>query len=242
MVKQRGDLLDVSVDDAQSLQTLPAFWVVRVMPDGRVVYRSHPAASGSVTVQIPSDPDQASRTQIDALRTEIAAALTSAGLFEDEAQAMLETWRLSYFDSEGLRVFFLLPSAWTDDHLPLSISVPADITRVMLGRIELVSAHQRTTLERLHALPASAFDFVPPYHENPELLPRMPSRRSSPAEMYALAGKKLPEALDLYASLGRFRDALLVHERQSTSDAAVRERLDVMIERLSACRPRQLQE
>jgi hypothetical protein len=47
------------------------------------------------------------------------------GLFADEAQALLDTWEISYFKSAGLRVFFIVPRAWTDYYLPLKVSVPA---------------------------------------------------------------------------------------------------------------------
>ena len=63
--------------------------------------------------------------------------LVADGLFDDEAQAMLNTWNRAYFEKHGLRVFFSVPRAWTDHRMPLALSVPADITRVMVGRIEL---------------------------------------------------------------------------------------------------------
>src|SRR5262245_24135519 len=68
-----------------------------------------------------------------ALRAQMRAALIAEGLFADEADALLETWELSYFQSPGLRAFFLVPRAWTDHVLPLTISVPATTVRVMVG-------------------------------------------------------------------------------------------------------------
>ena len=53
------------------------------------------------------------------------------------------TWEVTLFKSSGLRLFFMVPRAWTDSYLPLNVSVPADITRVMIGRIELVTPAQR---------------------------------------------------------------------------------------------------
>jgi len=61
--------------------------------------------------------------------------LAADGLFDDEARALLNTWELSYFKSTGLRVFFLVPRAWTDFYLPLEISQPADVNRVMVGAL-----------------------------------------------------------------------------------------------------------
>src|SRR6185369_15740077 len=83
---------------------------------------------------------------VAALRAELRAALVADGLFADEAQALLNTWELSYFKSSGRRVFFLVPRAWTDFYLPLDISLPSDINRVMVGRIELVTPEQREKL------------------------------------------------------------------------------------------------
>ena len=37
----------------------------------------------------------------------------------DEAAALVNTWRSSYFDHEGLRVLFILPKAWTDTFIPM---------------------------------------------------------------------------------------------------------------------------
>jgi len=53
------------------------------------------------------------------------------------------------FSSPGTRLFFILPVEWTDSVLPLHISEPADIKRVMVGRIELVSPEQRGLLKLL---------------------------------------------------------------------------------------------
>jgi hypothetical protein len=37
-------------------------------------------------------------------------------------------------------VFYLVPREWTDYFLPLELSVPADVTRVIVGRIDLVES------------------------------------------------------------------------------------------------------
>ena len=64
-------------------------------------------------------------------------ALIAQGLFADEAEAMLNTWKTSYFQKPGLRVFYIVPREWTDYFLPLEFSVPARVTRVIVGRIDL---------------------------------------------------------------------------------------------------------
>jgi hypothetical protein len=218
-----------------SFRPFPALWVVRVQPDGRVRYRQMPAGEqGAVRVSIPPD-DSSSPTDSKALYAALTDALEKQGLFREEALAMLDTWRLSYFESEGTRVMFVLPRAWIDAQLPLSLSVPAEITRVMLGRIELVSEHQQQVLSRLYELPATAFALAPIYAENPATLRAMRTGTASHADLYRGEGREVPEALRLYESLGRFRDALLAHEWRSARDGARRQRLQRVMQLFSAC-------
>jgi hypothetical protein len=172
---------------------------------------------------------------IEALNRELAAALTGEGLYADEAAAMLATWRLSYFESEGLRVFFLLPQSWTEAHLPLSISTPAKVTRVMVGRVELVTAHQRQVLEQLYALPDESLPTLPLYAQDPQALQLLQKGGQSHSELYRAVGREVPEALRLYESLGRFRDALLAHEWRTESDLTHRARLERVMRIFSAC-------
>jgi hypothetical protein len=71
------------------------------------------------------------------LRASLKKALIAQGLFADEAEAMLNTWKASYFQKAGLRVFYIVPRAWTDYFLPLEFSVPTRVNRVIVGRIDL---------------------------------------------------------------------------------------------------------
>jgi len=231
-VRETGDALIINRHSV--LKQFPQLWVVRVQPDGRVRYRQMPAGGqGAVQVRVP-DVDASSPGNRDDLYRELADALVKEGLFREEALAMLATWELSYFESEGLRVMFVLPRDWTDAQLPLSISAPADITRVMLGRIELVSPYQRSKLRRLQELPATAFDLVPLYAESRTALRGIHAGLSH-ADLYRSVGREVPEALQVYDQLGRFRDALLVHEWNSTRDAGVRSRIKLVMEKFSAC-------
>ena len=67
-------------------------------------------------------------------------ALVDAGLSKPEAQAMLATWKESYFDAPGLRVFWIVPRAFTDRILPLSITpAPEKLERVLVGRSEVLT-------------------------------------------------------------------------------------------------------
>ena len=74
-----------------------------------------------------------------ALRREVLQVLIAEGLYEDEAQAMLETWRDSWFE-EGTRLFYFPSRTFVDEILPLDVRpVPVDIARVFVGRLEIVT-------------------------------------------------------------------------------------------------------
>jgi hypothetical protein len=77
-------------------------------------------------------------------QTNIAArveeALVSEGLFPDEARAMVNTWKDSWFTEEGVRVLYILPRSWTDETLPLTLNPQPDkLVRVMVGRAEIIT-------------------------------------------------------------------------------------------------------
>jgi hypothetical protein len=77
----------------------------------------------------------------------ILSALMEQGLYPDEARAMLETWKDSWFE-EGTRLLYVVPNSFVNRVLPLSISpAPREITRVFIGRLELVSMTTRTAIE-----------------------------------------------------------------------------------------------
>jgi len=80
------------------------------------------------------------------LRAQIEYLLVANGLFADEAHAMVDTWRDSWFE-EGTRVFYILPRRAVDSILPLSISPkPARIERTFVGRIEVITPEMETAV------------------------------------------------------------------------------------------------
>lgn len=96
---------------------------------------------------------------VEELGRELEGILVSQGLYQDEAHAMVETWRGSWFE-EGSRLLYIVPSSFVDEVLPLTISPPpAQTVRVFVGRLELVtpatekevvaafSAHDTATLK-----------------------------------------------------------------------------------------------
>ena len=69
----------------------------------------------------------------------LKSGLMSQGLLESEASAMIQTWWTSYFEREGLRVFWVLPRATTDRILPLDVKpAPEKTVRVLVGRSEVL--------------------------------------------------------------------------------------------------------
>lgn len=67
-------------------------------------------------------------------------ALVAAGLTPEEEAALSWTWHESYFDRPGLRVFWIVPRAFTDAVLPIAITPePAKLERVLVGRTEVLT-------------------------------------------------------------------------------------------------------
>ena len=97
---------------------------------------------------------------VEDLASELVGMLMAQGLYQDEAQAMVETWRDSWFE-EGSRLIYIVPREFVDGILPLAVRpAPAQTERVFVGRMELVTpateqavesalaAQDRATLEK----------------------------------------------------------------------------------------------
>lgn len=130
--------------EADSL-TLPRLWLADVRADQTLAFREH----GAITLDKSAVGTEVGRFQrfsngdyakqnLQALRGSLKTSLINQGLYADEAEAMLNTWKYSYFEKPGARVFYVVPRAWTDNFLPLAVSTPARITRVIVGRIDLL--------------------------------------------------------------------------------------------------------
>jgi hypothetical protein len=160
------------------------------------------------------------------LKTSMHDALVKEGLYADEAAAMLKTWEVSYFKSPGLRFFYIAPRTWVDKVLPLKITgAPTKITRVMVGRIELISDAQKATLAKLAAGPCPDLAAVKKAADG-----ALDQGKLSDSEKRAFydgekplsdLGIVIPPLVQDYLSLGRFRDALIVHEQQERPSAAL---------------------
>jgi len=84
---------------------------------------------------------------LDSLFNDLEALLVSQGLFPDEAHAMVQTWKDSWFE-EGARLFYVVPRQFVDPILPLSIQpTPTTTVRVFVGRLELVTPATERAVE-----------------------------------------------------------------------------------------------
>jgi|SRR5580658_416271 hypothetical protein len=101
----------------------------------RVGYRF----AGALTDETVIDPP-ALTGSVDALCADLAAILVNQGLYPDEAHAMIETWRDSWFE-EGSRLIYVVPRGFVDKVLPLTINpAPGQVVRVFVGRLEVITS------------------------------------------------------------------------------------------------------
>jgi hypothetical protein len=128
------------------------------------------------------------------LGRELEGMLVAQGLYQDEAHAMVETWRGSWFE-EGSRLLYIVPAAFVDGVLPLSIHpAPAQTVRVFVGRLEIVTPATEKAVERALATHDSVTlkmfgRFLEP------ILQTMIQKESTPTKV-----KQLNEALNAYYS------------------------------------------
>jgi hypothetical protein len=131
-------------------ETIARIWLVDVRADGTMAFatREHLPLSKRAPAALAQlkrfTGNEFSATQPQALWQSMKAELVAGGLYADEAEAMLQTWNASYFRKPGLRVFYTVPRAWTDYYLPLELSLPHRATRVLIGRIDLMTAEETT--------------------------------------------------------------------------------------------------
>jgi hypothetical protein len=134
-----------------------------------------------------------------ALEMALRERLLAEGLYPREADAMIATWRASWFE-EGLRVFYVVPRATTDAVLPLSLTPrPAELVRVLVARIELI------TPEMEHAFRQE-----------------IATAGDGPEDVQATAAA-------LVRDRGRFAEPILRRLRDHVKDRALRRRIDALL-------------
>jgi len=198
-------------------------WLVDVGEDGSTAFRAlEPATVTSdmravvTTANARFSPGEYGHSKDDRslLKQSMHKALVSEGLYDDEATAMLSTWNRAYFRSPGMRLFFVVPREWVDYYLPLSLSKPADVNRVMIARVELISPRQRELLRQLAATAPSDGKWIGKIKDS-AAMERFMAGRSDFGDL----GVSIPEDYRLYLALGRFRNALVVGEERARPHA-----------------------
>jgi hypothetical protein len=208
----RGNFGDALTSGEQA--TVNGAWLVHIRSDGRTAFRRiEPFAAtsdaGAVLATFSSrfeDKDYKA-INVEKLRQQMHETLVAEGLFEDEAYAMLRTWDRAYFQKPGLRVFFTVPRKWTDFRLPLQVSAPAEVERVMVGRIELISPEQRALLDRLSQTATSDGSWIKQIWNSPNARSLVTGHSD-----FGDLGVQIPPDYQMYLALGRFRNALLLAE------------------------------
>lgn len=105
-----------------------------------------PKTIHSLTTQFPSSiPTVISEAAT--IRGSMNKALLNAGLYEDEANAMLNTWEHGYLKVPGLRLLYILPRTEVDQLLPLTITPQADrLNRAFIARIEIMTDKEENSI------------------------------------------------------------------------------------------------
>ena len=125
-------------------------YVLRV-EDGRAAYQYLPCLDCGTPIDgvIPGMEGSLPLDMfVEKISGDLAGRLVESGLYEKEARAMVNTWRSSYFQTDGIRVLFVLPQSWTDRYIPLKmVPQPKEIVRVMVGRMELLTPEREREAE-----------------------------------------------------------------------------------------------
>jgi hypothetical protein len=139
VVMKSDDVVNISNTGNEPLKHL---WVVDVHgKTGRFVYVQELAPDAVKTVTIDSAGDPLPLAQMSgSLGGQMMLTLSMLGLYPREALAMVNTWKDSWFKEQGVRVLYVLPRAWTDRTLPMTLNpAPTDVVRTMVGRAEVMS-------------------------------------------------------------------------------------------------------
>ncbi|HEX2494840.1 MAG TPA: hypothetical protein VHK24_13800 [Steroidobacter sp.] len=136
---------------------IPPPITARLTPDGQImVGHTHGAALGDIILFESRDGamtyrawhTSAARVAFNPLELEGEGAspqaqlqkmLVAHGLYPREAQAMVESWRDSWFE-QGTRLFYIVSNEAIDTILPLQVDPqPDQIARVFVGRLEIAT-------------------------------------------------------------------------------------------------------
>lgn len=151
-------------------------------------------------------------TDIDALANSVTAALVREGLYQKEAEAMVNSWRNSWFAEEGTRLLYMVPQRITDELLPLEVSPqPDEVVRVLVGRMEIMSPEDETRIQ--------------------EIVHRSAAGRAEDggADGAAPAGSRRLAAFEELVALGRLAEPALVRVKNIAPDPVLRNEAATLI-------------
>ncbi|TAL28583.1 MAG: hypothetical protein EPN97_14535 [Alphaproteobacteria bacterium] len=197
-------------------------WLVDVREDGKIAFQHGHDPQRGVAFYRPFTEKDYAASNLPLLQNYMQGALTVAGLFQDEAKAMVKTWEHSYFRSPGQRLFYIVPKEWVELVLPMKVSVPADITRVMVGRIEIVHPRQQSAMREMRS---SSADGVAAFIRKSTTDVKdwtVYQEVSSGKKPLDALGAQVPGIYKSYLKLGRFRDAILLEENARRSAPALK--------------------
>lgn len=142
-----GQPLKVTVDQAERLMIrndhsgqVP-FALVFENRNGVIRYKVlEQGVAGGAAVSVPeADLKVASENWKEEVYVPMREGLIRAGLYREEAEGMVRTWWQSYFETQGLRVFWVVPEGFTNEVLPLEAEpAPREVVRVIVGRSEVL--------------------------------------------------------------------------------------------------------
>ncbi len=136
-VRLEGDRVAVTNSHQENVRQVVLF----ENSGGNIGYQIVDMSKTEVLVDRPALDDK-----LPELRQEMKTMLIADGLYEKEADAMLNTWRDSWFE-EGLRVFYLMPRKTTDAILPIVVEPePAGLVRVLAGRTEIITPEMEASV------------------------------------------------------------------------------------------------
>jgi len=126
--------------------------IVMTLRDGKGQFQKLNALKAGESIETALENDSSWLPKSDfvsELGKSMTDALVGQGLYKAEALAMVKTWQDSWFEEDGTRVFYLLPQAWTDSALPLTLNPkPKELVRVMVGRAELLTSEMELSIEK----------------------------------------------------------------------------------------------
>jgi hypothetical protein len=125
-----------------------------------------------------------------------------------------------------MRLFFLVPRAWTDAVLPLEIEGAPPTVRVMVGRIELVTPAQRQLLKRIAQGPVP--ELSAELRKAADVLWQTGRLRdweglTGGTLKFSEVGIQPPPIYQAYLELGRFRNALLLEDQRRNPSPQLRD-------------------